>query len=153
AEHLGAPWPDDLYWVDDRDGDMAEIDGEMAGSVSEYVKSRGAVDEKRSRFLQEGARDRGSSPGVEGFAAHWPWVISRLDTEHGRWPLCPCPVVAVQQRANRAAGQVGLCQVGVRGARLEDLVQFRRRAARDQEQERLRREAQLDDLSCELDSA
>lgn len=57
AEHLGAPWPDDLYWVDDRDGDVAEIDGAMAGSVSGYVKSRGAVDQERSRILQECARD------------------------------------------------------------------------------------------------
>jgi len=38
AEHLGAPWPDDLYGVDDRDGDVAEIDGAMAGCVSGYVK-------------------------------------------------------------------------------------------------------------------
>ncbi|GAB2814352.1 hypothetical protein GCM10027176_18680 [Actinoallomurus bryophytorum] len=57
AEHLGAPWPDGLYWVDDRDGDMAETDGAMAGCVSNYVKSRGAVSEERSRILKEGARD------------------------------------------------------------------------------------------------
>jgi hypothetical protein len=57
AEHLGAPWPDDLYWVDDRNGDMAEIDGAMAGRVSNYVKGPGAVNEERSRVLQDGARD------------------------------------------------------------------------------------------------
>jgi hypothetical protein len=36
---------------------MAEIDGAMAGCVSNYVESRGAVDEERSRILQECARD------------------------------------------------------------------------------------------------
>ncbi|GAA4484571.1 hypothetical protein GCM10023191_007890 [Actinoallomurus oryzae] len=70
AEHLGAPWPDDLYWVDDRDGNMPEIDGAMAGCVSDYVKSRGAVDEERCRVLQEGARAlRRMLPRLRGEAA------------------------------------------------------------------------------------
>ena len=57
AEHRGAPWPDDLYRVDDRDGDVAEIDGAMAGCILDYVKSRGAMDEERFRLLHDGARD------------------------------------------------------------------------------------------------
>jgi hypothetical protein len=40
AEHLGAPWPDNLYRVDDRDGDLVEIDGAMAGCISSYVANR-----------------------------------------------------------------------------------------------------------------
>jgi hypothetical protein len=56
AGHLEAPWPDDLYRVDDRDGDVVEIDAAMAGCVSVYVKSRGALDEERSHVLHHGAR-------------------------------------------------------------------------------------------------
>ena len=57
AEHLGVPWPDDLYWVDDRDGDVVEIDGAMAGCISGYVKGRSEMDEERFRILQDCARD------------------------------------------------------------------------------------------------
>jgi hypothetical protein len=57
AEHRGAPWPDSLYRVDDRDGDVVEIDGAMAGCISVYVDSRGALDEERLRNLHDGARD------------------------------------------------------------------------------------------------
>lgn len=67
AEHLGAPWPDNLYREDDRDGDLAEIDGAMAGCISGYVKSRGALDEERFRNLQDGARDlRRTLPRLRG---------------------------------------------------------------------------------------
>ncbi|MFB9831155.1 hypothetical protein [Actinoallomurus acaciae] len=54
AGHLGAPWPDDLYRVDD--GDVVGIDAAMAGCVSVYVKSRGVLDEERSHVLHHGAR-------------------------------------------------------------------------------------------------
>ncbi|RKS79591.1 hypothetical protein BZB76_1066 [Actinomadura pelletieri DSM 43383] len=57
AEHLGAPWPEELYRVDDRDGDVVEIDGAMAGCISTYVQDRGVLDAKRSRILQACARD------------------------------------------------------------------------------------------------
>ncbi|MWA06965.1 hypothetical protein F8568_042825 [Actinomadura sp. LD22] len=57
AEHLGAPWPEELYQVDDRDGDVVEIDGAMAGCISTYVQERGVLDAKRSRILQACARD------------------------------------------------------------------------------------------------
>lgn len=57
AEHLGAPWPDNLYRLDDRDEDMVELDGAMAGCISSHVESRGALDEERLRSLQNSARD------------------------------------------------------------------------------------------------
>jgi hypothetical protein len=71
AEHVGAPWPDDLYWVDDRDGDVVQIDSDMAGCISVYVASRGELDEERSRYLQDGARDlRRILPRVRGGAQY-----------------------------------------------------------------------------------
>jgi hypothetical protein len=57
AEHLGASWPDELYRVDDRDCDVVEIDGAMAGCISAYVQDRGALDAKRSRILRTCTRD------------------------------------------------------------------------------------------------
>jgi hypothetical protein len=70
AEHVGATWPDDLYRVEDRDGDVVEIDGAMAGCVSVYVKSRGALDDDRFRALQVCARDlRRILPRLRGESA------------------------------------------------------------------------------------
>ena len=70
AEHLGEPWPYDLYRVDDRDGDVVQIDGDMAGCISVYVASRGELDNERSRHLQDGARDlRRILPRVRGKGA------------------------------------------------------------------------------------
>ncbi|MFB4304607.1 hypothetical protein [Actinomadura sp. GTD37] len=43
--------------MDDRDGDVVEIDGAMAGCISAYVQDRGVLDAKRSRILQACARD------------------------------------------------------------------------------------------------
>ncbi|MFD0684323.1 hypothetical protein [Actinomadura fibrosa] len=57
AEHLGAPWPDELYRVDDRNGDVVEIDGAIAGCISAYLQGCGRLDPKRSRILQVCARD------------------------------------------------------------------------------------------------
>jgi hypothetical protein len=79
AEHLGAPWPDDLYWVDDRDGDVVETDSGMAGCVLGYVKSRGAVDAERSRLLQDGARDlRRILPRLRGEGAAYVLRLIRM---------------------------------------------------------------------------
>jgi hypothetical protein len=65
TEHLGAPWPDDLYWVDD--GDVVGIDAAMAGCISVFVERRSGLDERRFHILQDRARDlRAILPRLRG---------------------------------------------------------------------------------------
>ncbi|MEV5711643.1 hypothetical protein [Actinoallomurus sp. NPDC052274] len=79
AEHLGTPWPDDLSWVDDRGGDLAEIDGAMAGCISGYVKGRGVLAEARSLILHDCARDlRSILPRLHGEGAAYVRRLIRM---------------------------------------------------------------------------
>ncbi|MFE9105480.1 hypothetical protein [Actinomadura geliboluensis] len=85
AEHLGAPWPEELYQVDDRDGDVVEIDGAMAGCISAYVQNHGVLDAKRSRILQACARDlRQILPRLHGEGALYVRRLIRMAELIGR---------------------------------------------------------------------
>ncbi|MEV0661592.1 hypothetical protein ACIBI3_05610 [Actinomadura luteofluorescens] len=85
TEHLGAPWPEELYRVDDSDGDVVEIDGAMAGCISAYVQKRGMLDAKRSRILQACARDlQKVLPRLRGDGAQYVRRLIRMADLIGR---------------------------------------------------------------------
>ena len=76
AEHLGSPFPDDLYWVDDGDRCLPLTDALMAGCIASYVSGRGVLDLERRRDLQSLARDLAEIlPRLRGESAEY---VARL---------------------------------------------------------------------------
>ncbi|MFI0370446.1 hypothetical protein ACH35V_21485 [Actinomadura sp. 1N219] len=79
AEHVEAPWPDDLYSAGGPGKDVAEIDGAMAGCISTYLQIHGVLDTDRSRILRSSSSDLEEIlPRLQGEAAAYVRRLIRM---------------------------------------------------------------------------
>ncbi|WUI00155.1 hypothetical protein OHR68_42910 [Spirillospora sp. NBC_00431] len=79
AEHVKAPWPDDLYSAGDPGKDVAELDGAIAGCISTYIQGHGVLDTNRSRILRSASNDLEEIlPRVQGEAAAYVRRLIRM---------------------------------------------------------------------------